>query len=202
MSEEGKLRVRTLDYYRQWEDARRGDQDGGTLRFDAGGGVNVGAGMDSLTRMAVQAFTGLHAKQLDRVAVVDSRVSTRELHQNCWVYCTAHELSSDASGGRSACVEIMEPDEFFRVIGSALAARVGQELEAHAYGVTYRERVVRGDEFVRLSSAFVKPPRFTFESEVRGIWLSDPPPGQPYVDLVVPDLPSLVRIVEVPKYAV
>lgn len=196
--DEGKLRIGTLDYYRQWEDVRRGDQGEGTLHFDAGGGVNVGGGMDPLTRKAVQVFSGLHESHLDRVAVLDSRIHAREVHQNCWVYCTAHELSRDASGERSACVEIMKPGEFFRVVGSALAAHLDQELEAHAFGVAYRERVARGDEFGRLSSAFVKPPRFAFEAEVRGIWLSDPPPGQQYVDLVVPQLPPLVRLVAIP----
>ena len=198
MIEEGRLRVGTLDYYRQWDDARRGDQDEGTLQFDAGGGVNVGAGMDPLTRKAVQTFTGLHALDLDRAAVMDSRVRAREIHQNCWVYCTAHEFSGEASGGRSACVEIVEPGEFFGVISTALAAHLDQELGAHTYGVAYRERVARGDDFGRLSSAFVKPPRFAFESEVRGIWLSDPLPGQAYVDLVVPELPPLLRLVAVP----
>lgn len=159
MAQFGAVRVGTLEYYRAWDDRERGDREEGTLTFSGGGGVNIGPSMDPLTRAAALGLTGLDGDALRRVAVLNSSIVAHETHTDCWVYCTAHELSRGATGGKLASVEILNPDEFFRLVGLALEEEVGQTLETHAYGVVYRERMARGQEFGQLPSAFVKPNR-------------------------------------------
>ena len=141
---------------------------------------------------------GADEATLRRVAVVGSVVRANEVHENCWVLCASTELSAAASGGKSCCVEITDPAEFFATVGNALRMAVRQPLEHYGYRVQYRSRRADGSEFGMLSAPFIKPQSFTFESEVRGVWIGSSVPELPFVDLVVPDLTRFIRQVSVP----
>jgi hypothetical protein len=100
-----------------------------------------------------------------------SNVSTYAVNEDALLICTTAEYNPDALGGDfgSHCVEISQPIKFFKLLTRELAQRY--LIDSFAIeNVHYRDRHFEYLDTLPVGTAFVKPPRYSYQKEVRMLW--------------------------------
>jgi hypothetical protein len=114
--------------------------------------------------------------------------------QDCYVYCTALELTSTAAAGRPWCVEISDIETFADIVHAALQVYHKSELRRFVRPVIYRSRS-EGTVPSPNDLAFVKDAgKFAFERELRAVFF-DPTERRPFHRLVAPPTVSIKQLI-------
>jgi hypothetical protein len=196
--ERGEIRIGTLDAYRRWEDASRGDPHEGIVTFtEEQSPLSYGQDLSAFARSM------LPTAGTPNVYAARNSFQRTEVYPNCAVLCTSCELSAAAAEPYAACVEIADPEPFFNALTVALSRHLRRTLVGMCGRVMYASRELGGAQWGRVKLAFVKDAkRFEREKEFRGVWVPEQGEridfSQPHYDLKVPDLRGLLRRVDIP----
>lgn len=121
---------------------------------------------------------------------------------DCFLLCMSHRLSRETMRqfeGADTCIEIHEPNPFFRELTKTLTARHPVKFMG-AIGVEYQERSREwSGKGWGVDAALIKEPEFHLQYEVRAGWR--PLSKGPIEPLIIenPELTKHCRIVDVPK---
>ena len=107
---------------------------------------------------------------------------------DAFVYCVTAIMDHRAMRdfGADTCVEITNPKRFFEELDHVLRTRhlVGESVTAPCfYGERRRHIITDGN----LHPAFLKPPRYAYQREIRVVWEARQPPIGP---IIVESLPA------------
>ncbi len=164
----GAVFVTTLEKCRKTEDAARADTDEATHRYS--GGTAIGSEGDPYFEEIAQR-SGIDTRGARNWTISDNRNSQR-IH-DAYLLCLTTRCDQEAMAkfGKH-CVEIRTPkDLFFRMV---LAVSSQISTTVHAAGlVDYRERTYAGMDPEPGQLGFVKPMRYSGESEVRFLVLPE-----------------------------
>lgn len=192
----GAVRIGTLDYYRRREatDKLRGEHLEGTADFvDAPTGMHTIESLSLLTRKWFNVPPTIHMR--------NNTWRTRSTVSNRFMYCVSASLSHAAAGDYDSCVEIVDARGFFTEIANGFSKAMEQfaaECEVHVAPITYLNRELDARYYPHLSPAFVKPPRYSVEDEVRLVWDAPRPENIEIVDLAYQPLTKHIRTVRIP----
>lgn len=193
----GALRIGTLEYYRrrEREDALRGDSTEGFADYvESPSGLQTA---ENLSEFAKSIWTpppgvvGFNNKWVSRV----------EYH-NSFVYCMSRELSANAAGDYTACVEIVDVPRFLAILNVAMTKAFpaqSAEIEAHVSAVVYNERELPHEMLGMVSAAFLKAPNFEREVEARIVWKVPLPGSLASVDFDNIKFGEIIRLVDIPS---
>jgi hypothetical protein len=185
----GKIWISTLGTCRGYENPQQGDPSEATMIYATPGTIQGGTKDVDFATMADKLGINL----LGNVAnVTITNASFRDKLEDALVICTTSEYNPDALGKDFGqfCVEITNPNAFFQLLTHELSRRYA--IRQYAFGaVHYVERYHEYLDNLPAGIAFIKPPSYSYQKEVRMLWTV--PDGTPVT-------PGLIHIPAASKY--
>lgn len=171
----GEIYLSTMETCRRYEDANQGDKHEGREVFHIPGVIN-GNGDDPHMAAAAK-MLGIHIEpgSVTNLTITNAVRSTSI--EDAYLLCTTigfSEKNLNQSFGRH-CVEISNPEEFFKVLNQAVRRRL-LVIDGQYGEVIYKERYFTPDSCRPGRIGFVKPPdQYAAQVEYRFLWIV--PPG-------------------------
>lgn len=137
---------------------------------------------DTQNRVTKQMFKLGHGA---RVSLTNVRMTLREEHPDCFVYCLTDNAAARTAGHYDACIEIRQPVEFASRLRAAISG-LGWRISQQGIGYCLYEGRDEDVNDAPRHHAFLKPEQYAFQREWRIVWPTAVKPIRPMNVICMP----------------